>query len=479
MPQLCRALTLVCALCGAFAGATRAAEPPISENDPELQTAFALQRAYQKIVKRVAPCVVNLSAYSKVDQSGDDFHSGDMPFSQAPRSSNGSGVVIDEDGAILTNEHVIHGADNITVVLNDGSRYSARLVSSDIRSDLAVLKPLKPLARKLAAAVLADSDQVETGQIVLAIGNPFQLQNTLTVGVVSAKARSMPNEPRRSETFYANLIQTDAAINPGNSGGPLFNLKGEVVGINTFIFSVTKHSEGFGFAISSNDIKPRLEFLKAGRPVEYGWLGVVLEDLPTDDLNAAGPVLGVRVGDVITDMPAHRAGMRRGAVILAYDGQPVSTKEDLIAAVGRTPVGKVVKIKQRSDTGEASELSVRIGMRFVERVNQSRLDPARPVSEPPREGEFAWRGMRVRELSPDDARKAGGALRVVLVKKGSPADRAGFYEGALLDEFQRDSKTALVALTSLAQLKGLVEELRGPAFLHSSVLGYVQVENDE
>jgi hypothetical protein len=147
--------------------------------------------------------------------------------------------------------------------------------------------------------------------------------------------------------------------------------------------------------------------------------------------------------------------------------------------VGRTPVGKPVKIRLRSDTGEAGELSVRIGMRFIERVNQSRLDPARPVADPVREGEFAWRGLRVRELGPEDARKAGGSLRVIMVKKGSAADRAGFYEGALLDEFQRDSKAPVVKLTAVLQFQGLVAEQRGPIFVHTPVLGYVQVDDDE
>lgn len=452
-----------------------AGEPKLVD-DPDIQLAQRLENAFRKVAARVQPSVVNLTVHTgSADWREEIWRAQEGGMLPRENRFTGSGVLLDKDGTILTNEHVVRHAEAIRVALYDGKVYRAKVAGSDPRSDLAVLIPTQPLKFEVSSAALADSSTVSVGQWALAVGNPFELSNSLTVGVVSAHGRSLPLRSIYPGAYYTNLIQTDAAINRGNSGGPLFNLHGEVIGINTMIFSRSGLAEGVGFAIPINDIKPRLATLKAGQPVQYGWLGVRLKSLEPDQEAFTEQQPGVLVIEVLPDMPADRAGLQQGSRIVRYDGQAVSKSEDLIALIGRTEVGRMVKIEYYDPGGRSTNASVRIGLSPQDLARLSRFQSGEQVEEPPAEGEFVWRGMHIRELPPAEAAKFGASLRVSRVKKGSPADRAGFYEGALLDQFKSGEQSAILKLESLDQLRRLAEQAHTGVYLRSPLLGYVQL----
>jgi len=456
----------------------RAEETSLAD-DPDILLAQRLQNAFRKVAAHVQPSVVSLTVHTgSVDWREEIWRAHEGGLLPHENRFTGSGVILDNEGTILTNEHVVRRAEAIRVTLKDGNVFRARIAGTDPRSDLAVLVPTKPLKLKVTPAALADSDAVAVGQWVLAVGNPFELANTLTFGVVSARGRSLPLRSIYPGAYYTNLIQTDAAINRGNSGGPLFNLKGQVIGINTMIFSRSGLAEGVGFAIPINDIRPRLALLKSGRPVQYGWLGVRLKSLERDQEAFTEQPPGVLVVEVLPDMPADRAGLEQGSRIVRYDGQSVSRAEDLIAWIGRTAVGSLVKIQYYDPRGKMSSASVRIGLSPPDLARLSSFQPGQQDEPPPAEDEFAWRGMYVRPLSSVEAVKFGAALRVTRVKKGSPADRAGFYEGALLTEFKSGQNSAIVKLESLAQLRQQAESATSSVYLRSPLLGYVQVDSE-
>jgi len=253
-------------------------------------------------------------------------------------NSLGSGFVIDPSGLIVTNNHVIDGADEINVILNDGTKLKADLVGKDAKSDLALLrvhydKPLK-------AVKFGDSDKVRLGEWVIAIGNPFSLGGTVTAGIVSARNRDINSGP------YDNYIQTDAPINRGNSGGPLFDLNGEVIGINTAIISPSGGSIGIGFAIPSDSAIPVLDQLQKYGEARRGWLGVRIQEV-TDDLADSlniGPARGALIAGVDDKGPAKPAGLKPGDVIVSFDGHDIKEMRDLPRIVADTPVGKQVDI---------------------------------------------------------------------------------------------------------------------------------------
>ncbi|MCZ7644546.1 MAG: trypsin-like peptidase domain-containing protein [Planctomycetota bacterium] len=472
---------LACLLAAACSLHARAGEPgPDLASDPDIELASRLENAFQKVAQNVKPTVVSLTVITSRANWPEEIQRLHDHGGNWESRFTGSGVIISENGRILTNEHVIRGAERISVGLFDGSAFRAKLVATDPRSDLAVIEPLKPLERTLRAVRLADSDHVRVGQWALAVGNPFELTHTLTVGVVSARGRSLPARGMSQDVFYGNLIQTDAAINPGNSGGPLFNLKGELIGINTMIYSHKGVNEGFGFAIPANDIKPRLAYLEAGRAVEYGWLGVRLRDLEADQTAFQVPAnRGVLVEEVIRDMPADRAGMQRGSVILAFESLPVSNADELILAVGMTPVGKLATLKLLNPKGEIQDLQVRVGLRSTELVQVSaQPDPRQPEELAPKGDELDWRGMRVRELTAEEAEKVGSRLRVIRVFKGTPADLAGLYEGAALDEVKYAEKAAIQPLRSLGDLRKAASAAKDAVYLHSPVIGYIRLDSE-
>ncbi len=297
-------------------------DPP-AENDPDIALAFRLERAFQKLAKRVAPCVVSLKVTTRTKDWSDELrrmneHLGPSPLD---RTFEGSGVIVDADGWIVTNEHVVREADSIVVTFSDGRVCAATVTGLDKRSDLAMLKLTGDDAPKnLPVAALADSDKVQVGQYSMAVGNPFGMANSFTMGVISARGRN--RQGLSTDVFYGNLIQTDTPINPGNSGGPLFDLSGKLIGINTMIFSLTGSSQGCGFAIPSNHLKPRINYLKIGREIEYGWLGVQLKELDLLKREFKVPEnKGVMIDVVMSNTPADRAGLTtHGMVILDFDG---------------------------------------------------------------------------------------------------------------------------------------------------------------
>ena len=259
---------------------------------------------------------------------------------RSPRRVNslGSGFVIDETGLVVTNNHVIADADEITVVFNDGSKLKAELIGKDSKTDLALLrvKPEKPLK----AVKFGNSEKLRLGEWVVAIGNPFSLGGTVTAGIVSARNRDINSGP------YDNYIQTDAAINRGNSGGPLFNLNGEVIGVNTAIISPSGGSIGIGFAVPSSTAVAVLDQLRDFKEVRRGWLGVRIQQVTEDIAESLGikPVRGALIAGIDDKGPAKPAGIEPGDVVVKFDGKDIKEMRDLPKIVGDTPVGKDVPV---------------------------------------------------------------------------------------------------------------------------------------
>jgi len=294
---------------------------------------------------------------------------------QGPRrvSSLGSGFVIDAGGLVVTNNHVIADADEISVVFNDGSKLKAELIGKDSKTDLALLriKPDKPLK----AVKFANSDKLRLGEWVIAIGNPFSLGGSVTAGIVSARNRDINSGP------YDNYIQTDASINRGNSGGPLFNLEGEVVGVNTAIISPSGGSIGIGFAVPSNTAMAVLDQLREFKEVRRGWLGVRIQQVTDDIAESLGikPVRGALVAGIDDKGPAKPAGIEPGDVIVKFDGKDIKEMRDLPKIVGDTPIGKdvpVVVIRK----GKEEVKTVRLG-RLEDTPQQASVKTEAPAEE--------------------------------------------------------------------------------------------------
>jgi serine protease Do len=395
---------------------------------------------------------------------------GRWPGREFKRFGLGSGVIIDERGYILTNEHVVSDANKITVVLADGREFSGEVKGKDPRSDLAVIKVE---AKNLPVARLGNSDAIRAGQWAIALGNPFGLvapgasgaigtEPTMTVGVVSALNRRLPR-PARVDRDYSGLIQTDAAINPGNSGGPLVNLQGEVVGINVAILTSSRGNEGIGFAIPVNKAKAILESLIEGRKVVYGWLGVHIQDITQDvaDYYQLTDRDGVLVYQVVPGSPAETSGLRDGDIVRSFDGKPVKNARELMDVVGRTEIGRPAEVVVVRE-GKEQTVTVKVG----ERPSEDAL--ASGAGE-------AWRGLNVAELSPQMAEQFGlppgstGVL-VVNVESDSAASEAGLQEGDIINEINR------VRVESLSDYRKVTSQVQGNALVRTN-RGYVVVKS--
>jgi len=358
---------------------------------------------------------------------GDEFFRhffGQIPEGKMKQRSLGSGVVVSGDGYILTNNHVVADADEILVTLSDQKKCEAKIVGKDPKTDLALIK-IKT-KNTIPAARLGDSDKLRVGDWVVAIGNPFGIGTTVTAGIVSAKGRVIGAGP------YDNFIQTDASINPGNSGGPLFNLEGELIGINTAIVAPSGGNVGIGFAIPINMAKSVMPQLKERGKVIRGWLGVSIQVVTQEIKEKFGlkSEEGALIGEVTKGSPADKGGLKRGDVIINFDGKKVKAMKILPAMVADTPVGKEVEILIIRK-GKEKRLTIKIG----ELKEETRMAATIPGIE---EG-F---GLSVQELTPELAESLSlkGEKGVVIsgIKKGSPASDAGLQRGDLIQEIEHE-----------------------------------------
>jgi serine protease Do len=392
--------------------------------------------SFSQLAKNASPSVVNISTV-KVVKGGGQVPSpfgADDPFREfferffgdrAPRDfkqrSLGTGFIIDKEGFILTNNHVVEGTDEITVTLADKREFVAKIIGRDPKTDLALIRIESD--QVLPALPLGDSDKLEVGDWVMAIGNPYGLGHTVTAGIVSAKYRQI------GAGTYDNFIQTDASINPGNSGGPLLDITGEVIGVNTAIFSQSGGSIGIGFAIPINMAKDLLPQLKKGKVVR-GWLGVVIQQVTSElkDKLKLSTEKGALVADVVEGGPAEKAGIERGDVIVTFDGQDISESDDLPYVVASTPVGKTVTVEVIRK-GQRKSIQVEIGELEEEEKPQAASE-ARPNL-----------GLSVREITPELARNFGlsetSGVVIVQVQANSPAQEAGLAPGDLILEIEQ------------------------------------------
>ena len=378
-----------------------------------------LTHAFEVVAKALRPSVVSVNSVRRVpmnnDFSGGFF--GQHPQGEAIQRGLGSGVLVSKDGYILTNNHVVAGADEVDVVLSDDRDLRARVIGVDEKSDIAVIKIA---GDNYAAAPLGDSDKAEVGQWVLAVGSPFGLRQTVTAGIVSATGRA-----NVGIADYEDFLQTDAAINPGNSGGPLVNLQGEVIGVNTAIASETGGNLGVGFAIPSNMARKIMESIIEKGRVERGWLGVAIQDLTTELAQSFGySGTGALVGDVVDGGPAENAGIRTGDIIVEFNGKEVKNSAELRNLVASTTPGTQVDIVVVRD-GQKKTVKAKIGS-----LDDMAASPG-PAAAP-----AAW-GMDVQTLTPQLARAAGvpedqQGVIVTQVVRDSLADRVGIQPGDVI-----------------------------------------------
>jgi len=401
--------------------------------------------SFADLAEKVKPAVVNISTTSTVTVPGSPFHQffgpgqegqGDQndqfndffkhffketPDKKLKQQSLGSGFITSKDGYIITNNHVVDNADEIKVTLSDGRDFKAKVVGRDGTTDLALIKITDP-AGNLPTLVLGDSEKMRVGDWVLAIGNPFGLEHTVTQGIISATGRVIGSGP------YDDFLQTDAPINPGNSGGPLVNMKGEVVGINTAIFS---GGQGLGFAIPSALAQSVATQLREKGKVVRGYIGVTIQYLTPELARSFGlkETRGALVGEVVKGGPADQGGIRVGDVIVGFDGKTVKSSDDLPRLVAETPVGKTVQVAVVRNHKKMS-----VSVKVEELTPQKAADQtSAPVQS------F---GMQLDNLTPQLARKFGSAeksgILVVSVEQGSLADEAGIQQGDVIKEVNRE-----------------------------------------
>ncbi|MEO6950324.1 MAG: trypsin-like peptidase domain-containing protein [Polyangia bacterium] len=381
-------------------------------------------QAFSKLARALGPAVVNIVAI----QNGDErtllerqLHPDAKPHGQG--RGQGTGFIIKKSGLVLTNCHVIEGSDDIRVRLSDDRELTARLVGKDERTDMALLQI--DAGAPLPVAPLGNSDNLQIGEWVIAIGNPFGLDHTVTAGIVSAKGRRDVRPGGTSTGFY-DFIQTDASINPGNSGGPLINSRGEVVGINT---AMNAQAQGIGFAIPINMAKVIMPLLRSYGHAPRAWLGVYPQGL-TPSLRMAfktGAHQGALLSDVVPDSPAAHAGLRPGDLVYEFDGQKIVRADDLTWLVATTPAGRKIPLEVVRD---GASLRVDVTLASAPDSDETPAQPKQPATHK------SSLGVTVSEITPGIARELGNpqlrGVVVMAVEPESPALESGVERGDLV-----------------------------------------------
>ncbi len=399
---------------------------------------------FSNLVKKASPSVVYISTETKIStrnftpfgQNPNDpfndffrrFFDDRIPRNLPPQKALGTGFIIDRDGYILTNNHLVDGADKINVKLENEEEFKAKIIGRDPETDLALIKI--DGAENLVSLKLGDSNKLEVGDWVVAIGNPFGLGHTVTAGIVSAKYRDINSGP------FDNFIQTDAAINPGNSGGPLMNITGEVIGINSAIFSQTGQNAGIGFAIPINMAKDLLPMLKQGKVVR-GYLGAMVQSIDSvlkDKFNLKDDK-GALIADLTPGGPAEKAGLERGDVIVKFQGKDVEDRNKLVSMVSSTPVGTSAKVDVVRK-GKIKTFNVILDER-----------PGSEETPAVLETSSIDLGLDLEEITPENARRWGitrtEGLLITQVEYNSPAAEAGLRRGDIILEVDQDKVTTV------------------------------------
>jgi len=424
-----------------------------TEQTKSYLTLEALSDSIANIAETVGPAVVNIDTVRMVTTQFPSFE--DPIFKRffgrefeefrrtIPQKGTGSGFIINQEGYVLTNEHVVRRADKIKVTLSDGREFDGEVIGSDVTSDMAIVK-IK--ADHLPIVTLGNSDELRVGEIVIAIGNPYGLQQTVTMGVVSAKGRSIPTGIEGH--VYKNFIQTDTAINPGNSGGPLLNIKGEVVGINT---AIIPYAQGIGFAIPINMAKRNIDDLINLGKVRRSWLGVYIQEVSPEiakQFSLPEDTMGVLVGDIIKDSPAEEAGIKRGDIITKINDEEVNSPGELQDKIRDVDIDNKANIEIMRD-GKTIRFIVKIGeMPTVEEEG----------SEFPKEKVFSVQtGLKVEVVTSEIAKELElpwvKGLVIAEVIPGSSADDMGLQPGDVILEANR------IEMSSVSEWEELINKL--------------------
>jgi len=403
-------------------------------------------RAFSEIASSISPSVVNISttkimkreAVPLLDDPFSEFFSPLRDFKMPKKwkeQSLGSGVIISPDGYIITNNHVVEQGDEIRVTLFDKRSFKAKLIGADTKTDVAIVKID---AENLYSVQWGDSDRLQVGEFVLAIGNPYGLNHTVTMGIISAVGRA-----NVGIADYEDFIQTDAAINPGNSGGPLVNTKGELIGINTAIFSRSGGYQGIGFAVPSNMARLVMDQLIQKGKVTRGWLGVTIQEITPELSQKFGlkSAKGALIGDVAKGSPAEKAGIKRGDIILEFNGKKVSD------------VGNLRNMVAQSKIGEQIPLTImRSGKEYALQVTTTELpkdaSEAAPGNDPEDTAFEGLAGLNVIDLTGEISRQLGlprdeKGVVVVRVDSGSSIEDAGMRKGDVIQEIDRKKIASL------------------------------------
>ena len=402
----------------------------------------SVPESFADLAEKLSPSVVNISTTTVIEQKSrempsfppgspfeDFFKQFEKPGGKKRKAQSlGSGFIIDKSGYVITNNHVIDNAEKIMVILYDDTSFEATVVGKDPKTDVALLK-INPKKTKLTAVKFGDSNKLRVGDWVMAIGNPFGFGGTVTAGIVSARGRNLSGS-------YDDYIQTDASINRGNSGGPLFDMNGNVVGINTAIFSQSGGSVGIGFAVSSNLAKQVTDQLKQYGRTKRGWLGVLIQEISKEIADSLGmkSVKGALVSSATEGGPAQKAGVKTGDVILKFNGIDIDTMKELPKVVAGTPVGKSVPLVILRN-GKTITLNVVLGE--LELAEKENLITKSSGNKKSKSKTFEKLGFVAEELSKSNIekfklKKIKAGILISSVKEGSVAQEAGLLPGMVI-----------------------------------------------